>query len=798
MRKLQNLVVGFLSLTLAGSAYADVELVKDGKAVADIVVPEKPLSSVKLAAEDLQTHLELMSGAKLEIVTAPSEKVKSHVYVGESELIKKLGVSTDDLKLEGFKIIARDNYIVLVGRDEQRQPFPYRWYGEGLKKWQEFAGEKLAVPVATPFNDKLGIFPADATATLYATSELLEQLGVRWYNPYENGTIIPERKTIAVPEQNLKKEPKFPSRLVNYAWGMATDVEGVLWLKHLKYGSSFLFGGGHGAGNIICTAEQKVEHPEYFAMVNGKRLGKTIGVPRLCSPEFRKATVNYLNKTFEAYPLLANTDVMPTDGFCEIDERDAKIWNRPDGGADGQMSDYVWDYWLFAAKELKKSHPDKYLMCISYRPYAAPASYLEKLPDNVSMCLVQNTDILFLPQSKSTLLLRKKWLSLLTSKKMTLYDYVWFYATEQDPRYPHFFTKFQQEDMRSLVGVCEGKNTETAATKGKIACPGLTHMLHYWQGKLYWDSDMDREKMLAEYYDLYFGSAKAEMKEFYEFAEEVWMRPLSRSVSSAGLGFLKEQDVDRYFDILKRAREKAGKDTVYDKRIVQIENEMQPLKKLFPNMRRSGPNVQAHVATEPVKLDGDLGKPFWTGQKYWQWYTMVDLATGQEPDKNRTSVSFRMTPDKDALLIGVVCDESKMDSIQAKTMADDDANIFNDDAVEIYIETPEFSFFKIVVNSEGKIFDESYDSTIVTRDTLPELWNPGVKAAVKKYPNRWTLELLIPTKDFGKLGPTKAYPWGIEVGRSRYAGSNPEFWAIAPTNGGPYATQSRWGNLWMQ
>ena len=116
---------------------------------------------------------------------------------------------------------------------------------------------------------------------------------------------------------------------------------------------------------------------------------------------------------------------------------------------------------------------------------------------------------------------------------------------------------------------------------------------------------MDREKMLNEYYDLYFGPAKAEMKEFYEFAEAVWMRPLSRSISSAGLGFLKEQDVDRYFDILKRAREKAGKDTVYDKRIAQLEDEMQSLKKLFSNMKRSGPDVQGYFTSEPVKLDGD-------------------------------------------------------------------------------------------------------------------------------------------------------------------------------------------------
>ena len=49
--------------------------------------------------------------------------------------------------------------------------------------------------------------------------------------------------------------------------------------------------------------------------------------------------------------------------------------------------------------------------------------------------------------------------------------------------------------------------------------------------------------------------------------------------------------MDRYFDILNRAREKAGRDSVYDKRIAMIETEMEPLKKLFPNLKRVGPEL---------------------------------------------------------------------------------------------------------------------------------------------------------------------------------------------------------------
>jgi len=352
--------------------------------------------------------------------------------------------------------------------------------------------------------------------------------------------------------------------------------------------------------------------------------------------------------------------------------------------------------------------------------------------------------------------------------------------------------------MQNLDGVCEGKFIEIAPVvkgpdAGRLSCPGLTHMLHYWQGKLYWDPDMDREKMLNEYYELYFGPAKDEMKEFYEFAEEVWMRPETRSLSQVS-GFLREKDVDRYFEILKHAREKAGKDTVYDKRIAQIESEMQPLKSMFADLKRTGPDFNGSISAVPFKIDGDLEKPFWKEKV--TWYLMRDLVKGGTvPDEKSTMVAFRMPPDKSALIIGVKCNEPSMDKIIVKGKDNDDFDMFNGDVIEIYIETPERSFFKIVINPEGMIWDESQDVTIVNRDTTPALWNPGTRAAVKKGKNSWTAEIMIPTRDFGSKGPDKANPWGINVCRARFAESDIPCYAISPTGKKLFRVLSKLGNL---
>ncbi|MFA7160567.1 MAG: hypothetical protein WC299_14815, partial [Kiritimatiellia bacterium] len=90
------------------------------------------------------------------------------------------------------------------------------------------------------------------------------------------------------------------------------------------------------------------------------------------------------------------------------------------------------------------------------------------------------------------------------------------------------------------------------------------------------------------------------------------------------------------------------------------------------------------------------------------------------------------------------------------------------------------SYFKIAVNANGAVYDESQDAAIMARDTMPAMWNPGIRAAVKKYDDRWSMEVAIPTADFGKLGPKMPYPWGINICRTRTLSGKPEWFALSP------------------
>ena len=141
-----------------------------------------------------------------------------------------------------------------------------------------------------------------------------------------------------------------------------------------------------------------------------------------------------------------------------------------------------------------------------------------------------------------------------------------------------------------------------------------------------------------------------------------------------------------------------------------------------------------------------------------------------------------------------------MDKLMQNVRSNDDSGIFDDDLVEIYLATPERNFFKICVNPNGAVYDTTYDITLINRDSMGILWNPGVKAVVKKYPDRWEADIMIPTDDFGKLGPTRTYPWGMNVCRTRISSrgvKNQINYSIAPT-GGPYKDQKYWAKIWMR
>jgi len=68
---------------LVGPSAAGLELVREGKPLASIIIPTEPLPVESCAARELQYHVELATGAELTILSEDQElPAGAHLYLG--------------------------------------------------------------------------------------------------------------------------------------------------------------------------------------------------------------------------------------------------------------------------------------------------------------------------------------------------------------------------------------------------------------------------------------------------------------------------------------------------------------------------------------------------------------------------------------------------------------------------------------------------------------------------------------------------------------------------------------------
>ena len=86
-------------------------LVKDGQPQAEIIIAENPQRSARLAAHELQTYVQKISGAKLPIVTRPSGTMPVKLYVGRSADTDRLKITADGLKDGAYRIATGPDWM---------------------------------------------------------------------------------------------------------------------------------------------------------------------------------------------------------------------------------------------------------------------------------------------------------------------------------------------------------------------------------------------------------------------------------------------------------------------------------------------------------------------------------------------------------------------------------------------------------------------------------------------------------------------------------------------------------------
>jgi len=269
-----------LCLSLAAPAVArDFSIAENGQPRATIVVADHTDVKVKTAADELQTYVEKISGAKLPISTDAQTPAGHLILVGKSRLADAMRVKipsglTSARREEGFVILCKGDRLVLAGNNEG----PYH-------------------------------------GTEYAVYDLLNRLGVRWYMPGEFGESVPHKLTIAFPEVQVREKPDF---LMRNWWLHATPElaeQEKRWKLRNKMNPEPMFAvpGDSYARNILPEATYFKTHPEYFALnADGTR---NPYLPNLSNPKTVEVAAGIIKDYFKKHPDERSYGFAPDDGL---------------------------------------------------------------------------------------------------------------------------------------------------------------------------------------------------------------------------------------------------------------------------------------------------------------------------------------------------------------------------------------------------------------------------------------------------------------------------------------------------
>ena len=265
--------------------------------------------------------------------------------------------------------------------------------------------------------------------------------------------------------------------------------------------------------------------PEYQAKGKGKG-------SQLCytSPELVKKVAQIAGDYFDGKGLPEGLKAMgdyfavvPDDNanWCECDRcRKVLEISRQDTRGKGHFSNASSSYYVFnfineVAKELRKTHPDKFIATLAYASYAYPPKGL-KLESNISVAPCLHTCYGYNDgMTKNDMTLYRLWLE---DKDRRIYLWNYFHHPMEPAEIGRWncFPCFMPDFISRMV-----KRYCQDSVRGVFLC-GIGQQLDYY---LYMQTafnvNTDYKELVDEFFALYFGAASEPMKRFYYRISEI-------------------------------------------------------------------------------------------------------------------------------------------------------------------------------------------------------------------------------------------------------------------------------------
>ena len=345
----------------AGVSAEDYALVKDNAAASRIVLEETAGPVEKHAAAELTLYLAKVTGAKIEVGNLPSPRLYN-IYIGtvESRGIPLSGAMKSSLSKiapEGFLLAADADGVRIVGR----QPI----------------------------------------GALYGAYDVLKKCaGVRWFAPGADFEYCPKKPLVVIPGQVTVSNPSFAFRHLGFicanvtsrtidSWdwlirnGMVVHTSKRVYMMHrdaLEERAARISEGGHCFAYLL-NDKLFDEHPEYFPMIDGKRVKQrpdsswlTTNQPCTSNPKVREILTDGVKRFLDTPPaggsyLIGNND---GTGWCQCDN--CVRLDPPDEKQKRFVSTRYYTLVNQMVRDIYRTHPDADLWAWAYQNYRWPPS----------------------------------------------------------------------------------------------------------------------------------------------------------------------------------------------------------------------------------------------------------------------------------------------------------------------------------------------------------------------------------------------------------------------------------------
>ena len=771
-------------LSLAVRAEKPVTLV-DGSRVAAVVIAANAEESSKLAAEELTNYVRKVTGVALK-VKSESEKVKSEagsVYIGTLKAYP------------GTVPAAAKAYL------ESSKKAEASWTGT--------------------VDGNLHIVGKKETAELYATYHFIEtKLGVIWFKApikEDPGEYVPQAKTLVLAPYAESREPAFEIRQLNMCcahalpppYGKITatrlgfqtpssamkriihepGTEGYRFYRPRQREDDVHLGGGHMMfPEPIPPKRFGKAHPEYFALVGGKRV---VSEAQYCmsNPEVQRLVADFIIGEFRknnnvGWYLFGLFDT--PHGFCECEScqaMDAKSEREANSGFP-KTSTRLSKFAEIVMPMVRKEIPDADLRLWAYLTY-------RELPIGVrhdprvtvqfcthGRCYGHAFDDPHCARNVRLYKLLRDWQGV--ASRVYTYEYL----TCSNMRYtcPEVI---EAKDIRNywdigLVGWSNEAEFTGSRWAGDKYAGAEIQFQSCWQwlwmtGKMLWDPSVDGLAAIDRIEEKYYGVAYPAMRKYHALRRRIFAaspvcygypdgdarRPTLLNLPGAKdelLGYLDEADklleVKSKSEKVKSADLDVLKFRVNQDRRWFMEFWVKPNAEYAEKM--SNAYRVAEVSVPPV-IDGSDDDACWAGAQYVSDFRVPGGPA--LPKELRTHAGLLY--DASNLYVIVKAKEPNKANVQTRHEKGLDVPVWSgEDAVEVLLAPPSVdqNYYHIAANLKGALYDAANPGGRTS-------WNSDAVVRTQMTAEGWTMEMKIPVRRMMPL--ERGAIWRILIARNR-------------------------------